>query len=75
MVLISLSCMILIKSQDALSLTEFELMELLDVGLVEVKSAIAHISEVVCPPCQTVDIHTLLSYRFCFYVFFQVSQK
>ncbi|XP_050905330.1 DNA repair protein RAD51 homolog 2 isoform X2 [Lathyrus oleraceus] len=38
---------------DALSLTEFELMELLDVGMAEVASAMAHISEVVCPPCQT----------------------
>lgn len=40
--------------QDALSLTEFELMELLDVGMAEVTSALAHISELVCPPCQTV---------------------
>jgi len=42
------------KLQDALSLTEFELMELLDVGMAEVTSAMAHISELVCPPCQTV---------------------
>ncbi|XP_020964258.1 DNA repair protein RAD51 homolog 2 isoform X3 [Arachis ipaensis] len=28
-------------------------MEQLDVGMAEVKSAMAHISEVVCPPCQT----------------------
>ncbi|KAI9081852.1 hypothetical protein K1719_036114 [Acacia pycnantha] len=43
----------IITAKDALSITEFELMELLDVGLAEVTSAIAHISEVVCPPCQT----------------------
>ncbi|KAF7805536.1 DNA repair protein RAD51-like protein 2 isoform X1 [Senna tora] len=43
----------IITAKDALSLTEFELMELLDIGLAEVKSAVAHISEVVCPPCQT----------------------
>ena len=42
--------------QDALSHTEFELMELLDVGKEEVTSAMAHVSEVVCPPCQTVHI-------------------
>lgn len=42
--------------QDALSLTEFELMEFLDVGLAEVASAVAHISEIVCPPYQTVSI-------------------
>lgn len=40
--------------QDALSHTDFELMELLDVGKEEVTSAMAHVSEVVCPPCQTV---------------------
>ncbi|KAL1298566.1 hypothetical protein AAHE18_18G041800 [Arachis hypogaea] len=43
----------IITAKDALSLTEFELMEQLDVGMAEVKSAMAHISEVVCPPCQT----------------------
>ncbi|XP_073222461.1 DNA repair protein RAD51 homolog 2 isoform X2 [Cicer arietinum] len=43
----------IITAKDALSLTEFELMELLDVGMAEVTSAMAHISEVVCPPCQT----------------------
>ncbi|KAL9261871.1 DNA repair protein RAD51 homolog 2-like protein [Drosera capensis] len=32
-------------AKDALSLTEFELMELLDVGLAEVISAVMHISE------------------------------
>ncbi|KAI4322203.1 hypothetical protein L6164_021920 [Bauhinia variegata] len=44
----------IITAKDALSLTEFELMELLDVGLADVSRAVAHISEVVCPPCQTV---------------------
>ncbi|XP_029128614.1 DNA repair protein RAD51 homolog 2 isoform X2 [Cajanus cajan] len=42
-----------ITAKDALSHTEFELMELLDVGKEEVTSAMAHVSEVVCPPCQT----------------------
>ncbi|KAK0603579.1 hypothetical protein LWI29_006455 [Acer saccharum] len=41
------------SAEDALSLTEFELMELLDVGLSDVKSALAHISEIVSPPYQT----------------------
>lgn len=40
-------------AKDALSLTEFELMELLDVGLAEVASAVAQISEIACPPYQT----------------------
>ncbi|XP_056693230.1 DNA repair protein RAD51 homolog 2 isoform X5 [Spinacia oleracea] len=40
-------------AKDALSLTEFELMELLDVGLAEVTSAVAYISEMVCPPFET----------------------
>lgn len=40
-------------AKDALSLTEFELMELLDVGLAEVRLAVAHISEAASPPCQT----------------------
>ncbi|KAH1207819.1 DNA repair protein RAD51 2 [Glycine max] len=43
----------IITAKDALSHTEFELMELLDVGKEEVTSAMAHVSEVVCPPCQT----------------------
>lgn len=43
----------IITAKDALSLTEFELMELLDVGLAEVTSAVAHISEIVCPSYQT----------------------
>ncbi|KAL5152205.1 DNA repair protein RAD51 2 [Glycine soja] len=38
---------------DALSHTEFEFMELLDVGKEEVTSAMAHASGIVCPPCQT----------------------
>lgn len=41
--------------QDALSLTEYELMELLDVGLDEVTSAVAHISEIACPPYRSVS--------------------
>lgn len=41
--------------QEALSLTEFELMELLDVGLSDVASAVAHISEIASPPYQTVS--------------------
>ncbi|KAJ8768780.1 hypothetical protein K2173_023684 [Erythroxylum novogranatense] len=40
-------------AKEALSLTEFDLMELLDVGLAEVTSAVAHISAAVSPPCQT----------------------
>lgn len=43
----------IVTAKDALSHTEFELMELLDVGKEEVTSAMAHVSEVVCPPCQT----------------------
>lgn len=49
-----------IDFQEALSLTEFELMEVLDVGLAEVTSAIARISEITCPPYQTVRIETLI---------------
>lgn len=41
--------------QDALSLTEFELMELLDVGLDDITSAVEHISEIACPPFRTVS--------------------
>ncbi|KAG7035449.1 DNA repair protein RAD51-like 2 [Cucurbita argyrosperma subsp. argyrosperma] len=41
-------------AKEALSLTEFELMELLDVGLLEVASAVAHIIEIASPPYQTV---------------------
>lgn len=43
----------IITTKDALSLTEFELMELLDVGLEQVSMAVAHISEMSCPPFQT----------------------
>ncbi|XP_054812760.1 DNA repair protein RAD51 homolog 2 isoform X2 [Prosopis cineraria] len=43
----------IVTAKDALSLTELELMELLDVGLAEVICAVAHISEAVCPPCHT----------------------
>ncbi|XP_004294689.1 PREDICTED: DNA repair protein RAD51 homolog 2 isoform X2 [Fragaria vesca subsp. vesca] len=41
-------------AKEALSLTEFELMELLDVSMAQVTSAIARISEITCPPYQTV---------------------
>lgn len=60
---------IISKSQDALSLTEYELMELLDVGMAEVTSALTHISEVVCPPYQTVYIHAHLSFLLGFFFF------
>ncbi|XP_073134197.1 DNA repair protein RAD51 homolog 2 isoform X2 [Henckelia pumila] len=43
----------IITAKDALSLSEFELMELLDVGLEEVTRALTHISEISCPPYQT----------------------
>ncbi|XP_057953835.1 DNA repair protein RAD51 homolog 2 isoform X2 [Malania oleifera] len=43
----------ILTAKDALSLTEFELMELLDVGLAEVTTAVARISEIACPPYQT----------------------
>ncbi|KAL8233783.1 hypothetical protein R6Q59_019883 [Mikania micrantha] len=45
----------IITAKDALSLTEFELMELLDVGLAEVKFAVALISEIASPHYQTVQ--------------------
>ncbi|KAI8573767.1 hypothetical protein RHMOL_Rhmol01G0301500 [Rhododendron molle] len=44
----------LLTAKDVLSLTEFELMEVLDVGLAEVTSAVAQVSEIACPPYQTV---------------------
>ncbi|WMV56373.1 hypothetical protein MTR67_049758 [Solanum verrucosum] len=43
----------LVGVHDVFSLTEFELMELLDVDLAVVTSAVAHISEITCPPYQT----------------------
>ncbi|XP_078430250.1 DNA repair (Rad51) family protein isoform X3 [Wolffia australiana] len=43
----------ILTAKDALSMTEFELMALLDVDLDEVKSAVSHISAMVCPPPQT----------------------
>uniref|UniRef100_M1CDS1 DNA repair protein RAD51 homolog 2 n=1 Tax=Solanum tuberosum TaxID=4113 RepID=M1CDS1_SOLTU len=46
----------LITAKDVFSLTEFELMELLDVDLAVVTSAVAHISEITCPPYQTVRV-------------------
>lgn len=48
--------MFVLLSQDVFSLTEFELMELLDVDLAVVTSAVAHISEMTCPPYQTVGV-------------------
>ncbi|KAL7247659.1 hypothetical protein ACSBR2_002552 [Camellia fascicularis] len=39
--------------QDVLSLTEFELMELLDVGFAEVTTTVAQVSEIASPPYQT----------------------
>ncbi|PIA38706.1 hypothetical protein AQUCO_02700134v1 [Aquilegia coerulea] len=51
----------ILTAKDALSMTEFELMELLDVGLAEVISAVAHISEITCPPFQTA--HSLMEDR------------
>ncbi|KAI7737164.1 hypothetical protein M8C21_009003 [Ambrosia artemisiifolia] len=45
----------IITAKDALSLTEFELMELLDVGLGQVKLAVALISEITSPRYQTVQ--------------------
>ncbi|CAN4119938.1 unnamed protein product [Withania somnifera] len=46
------------EARDVFSLTEFELMELLDVDLAVVTSALAHISEITCPPYQTMQIHS-----------------
>nr|GLL33853.1 DNA repair protein RAD51 homolog 2 [Ipomoea trifida] len=43
----------IITAKDALSLTEFELMELLELNLSEVISAVGHISEIASPPYQT----------------------
>nr|GEU75519.1 pentatricopeptide repeat-containing protein At2g02750 [Tanacetum cinerariifolium] len=45
----------IITAKDALSLTEFELMELLDADLADVTLAVALISEIVSPPYQTVQ--------------------
>ena len=65
MISFSLTCFVLM---DALSLTEFELMELLDVGLADVTLAVALISEIVSPPYQTV-IGSLL----CWYTWGKTS--
>ncbi|EPS62464.1 hypothetical protein M569_12326, partial [Genlisea aurea] len=40
-------------AKEALSLTEFELMEVLDIGLEEVNAAVARISEIASPHYQT----------------------
>ncbi|XP_076888163.1 DNA repair protein RAD51 homolog 2-like [Bidens hawaiensis] len=45
----------MITAKDALSLTEFELMELLDVSLAQVKLSVALISEITSPRYQTVQ--------------------
>ncbi|KAL6979275.1 hypothetical protein U1Q18_020940 [Sarracenia purpurea var. burkii] len=39
--------------EDVLSLTEFELMELLDVGIAEITLAVTQVSGIACPPYQT----------------------
>ncbi|KAG5401648.1 hypothetical protein IGI04_016255 [Brassica rapa subsp. trilocularis] len=41
----------IITAKDALSMTEFELMELLDVGMKEIQSAVKLISQAASPPC------------------------
>ena len=41
-------------AKEALSLTKFELMELLDVGMARVTFVVAHINEIVSPLMQTV---------------------
>ncbi|KAK3137639.1 hypothetical protein QOZ80_5BG0455020 [Eleusine coracana subsp. coracana] len=43
----------LTTAKDVLSLPEVELMAVLDAGLPTARAAIAHVSEVACPPCQT----------------------
>ncbi|KAI3995230.1 hypothetical protein MKX01_032032 [Papaver californicum] len=43
----------ILTSKDAFSLTEFDLMELLDAGMSDVNLAVTHISEMTCPPYQT----------------------
>ncbi|URE40065.1 DNA repair protein Rad51 [Musa troglodytarum] len=40
--------------QDALSLPEFDLVALLGLDLDQVRSAVARISEIACPPCRTI---------------------
>ena len=40
-------------AKEVLSLTEFEFMELLDVGMVRVTFVVAHISEIIFSPTQT----------------------
>ena len=41
-------------------MTEFELMELLDVGMKEIQSAVRLISEAASPPCQSVKSSSFL---------------
>ena len=40
-------------TKEALSLIKFELMELLDMGMVRVTFVVAHISQIISPPTQT----------------------
>ncbi|XP_062179622.1 DNA repair protein RAD51 homolog 2-like [Phragmites australis] len=40
-------------AKDALSLPKVELIAVLDAGLPTARAAVAHVSEVACPPCQT----------------------
>ncbi|CAD5164948.1 unnamed protein product [Musa acuminata subsp. malaccensis] len=46
-------CGLLPLPQDALSLPEFDLVALLGLDLDQVRSAVARISEIACPPCRT----------------------
>ncbi|XP_042469101.1 DNA repair protein RAD51 homolog 2-like isoform X2 [Zingiber officinale] len=43
----------ILTAKDALSLPEFDLMALLDVDRDQVRTAVARISEIACPPCRT----------------------
>ena len=47
--------------QEALYKTELELVELLDVPIKEVQSALAIISAKLCPPCHSVWLTTFLA--------------
>ncbi|GJM94439.1 hypothetical protein PR202_ga11081 [Eleusine coracana subsp. coracana] len=57
----------LTSAKDVLSLPEVELMAVLDAGLPTARAAIAHVSEVACPPCQTVPAHRFPPPRFSLY--------
>lgn len=45
------------STQDVLSLPEVELMGVLDAGIHTARAAVAHVSEIACPPYQTVPPH------------------